>query len=292
MSPRQGVMSAKLAFYAEKGVFAGRLLARQFRRSPTDDGVLRIIATHHKTGTFLMHQVFRGLSRRFGLRYFAGPQRDLPRSTEIWLQDQSQIDRRALARSYLGVHLVRHPYEVAASAYRYHLDCREKWCIDPSVASSLDGRRWSITGKSYQEHLRGLSPHAGLSFEIQGYTEGVLQGMLKWDYDDRRILECRLEDFDAGYEETFRRIFQHLELLGLGTDRLMAIAAAHDLRRAAPDAIAANPHVTNKQLRSSTYEEMFSPEHYRLLHDIFPPDRIERLGYASRFEHAHDKAAT
>jgi hypothetical protein len=154
------------------------------------DGILRIIGTHHKTGTVLMYRVFRDLSRAFGFKYFVGPQEDLPDSTEVWFEDHSRIQLETLAQAVLGVHVIRHPYEILASAYRYYLVCGEEWCTtpgytNPEIPSTPEFTSHLGAGRSYQEILRSLPPSQGLALEICRSRSNILE-MANWDYSTRK----------------------------------------------------------------------------------------------------------
>ena len=248
-----------------------------------DDGILRVIGTHHKTGTVLLYRVFRDLSRTFGLSYFVGPQEYLPNGTEIWFEDHSRVQLEALTQPVLGVHVIRHPYEILASAYRYHLVCGEEWCVSPGYTNSELSTRPEFrslfgAGRSYQEVLRSLPPSQGLTLEIWRSRSNIIE-MVDWDYANPRFLECRLEEFSADFDGTMMRIFTHLGLLNFGETALRRIAAAHDLSLRSGRGLMDDPHVTNTAQRRKTFNDVFEEDHFRLVGELFPADLVSRLGY-------------
>ena len=277
------MMSETLRRIALHVVGFERRLARRWRSNPMDDGVLRVVGTHHKTGTVLMYKVFRDVSLAFGFDFFGGRQEDLPRGTEVWFEDHSRIEPEALDRSVLGVHVVRHPYELCASAYRYHLVCREEWCLrpgysDPEISDRPEFRSLFGSGRSYQEILRSLPPSEGLAFEICRSRSNI-RDMADWDYSDPRFLECRLEDFSEDFDRSIRRVFEHLELLDQGEAEILRIAAAHDLSRWSAQERKKAAHVTNKSQRHRTFDDVFEAKHFQLVRELFPEDLLSRLGY-------------
>jgi hypothetical protein len=246
------------------------------------DGILRAIGTHHKTGTVLMYKIFRDLSKALGLAFFTGPQEEIPPGTEIWLEDHSHIDPSKLDRPLVGVHVVRHPYEILASAYRYHLVCQEDWCVspgyaDPDIVARPDLRQLFATGHSYQQVLRSLSLSEGLRLEIWRSRRNILY-MADWDYSDPRYLECQLEDLSQDFDGTILKVFSHLDLLKFGAAEMLKIAAAHDVSRWPASRIEDDTHVTNKGQKSK-FEDIFKTEHFQLVGELFPEDLLTKLGY-------------
>jgi len=251
---------------------------------PVGDDILRAIGTHHKTGTVLTYRVFRDISAKLGLSFFAGRQEDLPRGTEVWIEDHTEIDPSRLDRSLLGVHVIRHPHDIIASAYRYHLVCDEDWCIapgysNPDIVEMPEYRERFSDGRSYQEILNDLPQSEGVTLEIWRCRPNILY-MAEWDYSQPQFLECKLEEFTADFDGTFRKILSHLELLDANHEvDVLRIAAGYDISRWSDKQLKDEPHVTNKT-RTLCGRDLLQPDHYRLMDELFPKNLAAALGYS------------
>jgi len=185
-----------------------------------------------------------------------------------------------IERPLLGVHLIRHPYDIIASAYRYHLVCKEDWCIspgysEPEIFAMPEYRELFSGGRSYQEVLNSLPQSEGLVMEIWRSRPNILY-MVEWDYSDPRFLECKLEDFTRDFDETFRKVLSHLRLFGSKDAEILEIAAAHDVSRWSVSKLKDEPHVTNKS-RKLDSRDIFDAEHFQLIGELFPKDLLDVL---------------
>jgi hypothetical protein len=232
------------------------------------------VGTHHKTGSVLFADVFRHLSAKLGLTYFAGWQRDLDPVTDIWFMEHSRIDADALD-DVRGVHVIRHPLNVVYSGYKYHKICDEGWCVDPAIPTVADGIRYDFDGMSYQQRLNAYGESDGLVMEMRGRSYNAIMDMYRWNYDDPRFLTVKFEDLARSYDETFRRIF---EFLGLPVEAALRIAARHDLNRLSEREVGKLKHVTDKS-RSVDHTSRFPPDLMRAFAAMYPEDLFARLGY-------------
>jgi hypothetical protein len=234
------------------------------------------VGTHHKTGSLLFKKVFRDVSAAFGLTFYEGWQDQVGPETDVWFMEHSRIDAAALD-DVKGVHVVRHPLSVIYSGYKYHKACREKWCIDPSVATVADGIFYRFDGLSYQEKLNAISESEGIRLEMEGRSYHAIMDMYRWDYGDSRFLSVKYEDIVTRFDDVFGRVF---EFLGLPVRSSLRLAARHDINRLSPRQIRDSRHITDKS-RAFDYRLRFSPDLLEAFAAIYPSDLLERLGYGN-----------
>ena len=250
-----------------------------FRRSVLADRSLRILCTHHKTGSVLLANILADISDELHVRYFSGNQKELPRNADIWLQIHSKLEPEKLGRDYKGIHVIRNPYQLIVSGYRYHKVCSEKWCVNLDTPTKADGIRYNIGGLTYQEYLNSVDAQEGLSFEIKNRSYNAIMDMYNWRYDDRRFLNVKFEDIISDFDATMHRIFKHLNLAPIAMETLIEIAGRHNVQKWGSDQVRDNPHITNKVGQLYTYQKTLMPEHYSLFKDLFPSDIMPKLGY-------------
>jgi hypothetical protein len=267
------------AFFARHGGGTAGRQPRAYGAGTGDRGPDRsmiFVGTHHKTGSLLFKNVFRDVSRAFGLTFYDGSQEQLDPRTDVWFMEHSRIDAAALA-DVKGVHVVRHPLSVIYSGYKYHMVCREKWCVDPSVATVADGIFYGFDGLSYQEKLKGISEPDGLRFEMEGRSYHAIMDMYRWDYGDNRFMTVKYEDIVTRFDDVFGGVF---EFLGLPVRSSLRLAARHDINRLSPRRIRGSRHITDKS-RAFDYRSRFSPDLLEAFAAIYPSDVLERLGYVN-----------
>ncbi len=237
---------------------------------------MRVFVTHHKTGHHLCVHIARPVAEELGLTFY-----DLSSASEvpddadvIVFESRGSLDQEgsyAFAswggdlqledREFKGVHVIRHPYEIIASAYRWH----------QQAANPRFDEEWEGSGKSYREHLK--SP-GGVAFEMRNISRTVIMSMYRFPFSDTRFMTLKLEDFEQAYAATVSRIAQYLEF---PEELMLQVAAPFDLTR-----MTRYPkYVTRKGPGTHSHRTLFGPEHYRLFRELFPEDLLARLGYES-----------
>ncbi len=237
---------------------------------------LIFVGTHHKTGTMLFKRIFSGISTSLGLQFFSGWQADLPPDTDVWFMEHSRINLDPTV-PLRGIHVVRHPVNIILSGYRYHNICSEPWAVDPKIKTSADGIQYEFSGMSYQQMLNSLPESEGIKLEMRGRSFNAIMDAYRWDYDDRRFLNLRLEDVVADFDAQLSRAFAWL---GLPADRSLEIARRYDLARMSKEAVDSLNHITDKSRRGDRIARL-SPELSREFASIYPVDVATRLGYRS-----------
>ncbi|MFW6314109.1 MAG: hypothetical protein ACOC0S_00825 [Desulfohalobiaceae bacterium] len=118
------------------------------------------IGTHHKTGTVWMDPVFRLLAKKIGVPFVHLPGMNLREQPQelkriaaaqgpcIFFDTHSRFpDSFLQGIEFRGLHLLRHPKDVAISCARYHQFSEEKWLHRP----------WQeYQGRTYQEVINSL----------------------------------------------------------------------------------------------------------------------------------------
>jgi hypothetical protein len=234
----------------------------------------RIFVTHHKTGHHLCNKIAKAISKELGLtQYDLSTASEVPNDADVIVYESSAVvdqsngyrfeswggDLEIQNLKFRGVHVIRHPYEIIASAYRWHKKIDRPWV----------NVEWKDTGKSYKEHL--LSGD-GIAFEMKNRSRGVIMNIYNFPFSDDRFLTVTLEDFEENYELTIVRIAQHL---GLPEEVVIKASARFDL-----NTMTKYPaYVTRRQLGTSSHSTLFEPHHYELFREIFPPDIFSRFGF-------------
>jgi hypothetical protein len=237
--------------------------------------IRHVFVTHHKTGHHLCHDLAEAYCQRLGWTCCdVSLTADVPAQADVIVYESSLReygdteeyrfesyggDLGIQPLPFKGVHTIRHPYEVIASAYRWHRKIDRPWLHE----------EFRGTGKSYKQHLESAD---GLAFEMRAVSRGAILNMYRFPAADPRFLTLRLEDFAADYDGTVVRLARHLELpAGL----LLETSAPFNLRTMAtfPD------HVTRTRVDDRSHVELFEPHHYALFRETFPADLLAKLGY-------------
>ena len=184
-----------------------------------------LIATHHKTGTVWMRQLFQSIARRLNCPFvrladYQAVDADALREhapLTILFQDHGRFDSEmALKTCDRGWHLLRDPRDVLISGANYHSWSDEPWLHRP---------RETLGGRTYQEALRALSFADSVRFEMHRSTGQAIRDMLAFDRRDgcfRDVAyEVLLEDQTGEVAEPL------LRELGFAGDALGSALAAY-----------------------------------------------------------------
>jgi hypothetical protein len=240
---------------------------------------LIVVCTHHKTGSVWMANIFRAIKRHDKLHLHAKAQADLPPHTDIFLQDHSKVDLKALQarfpkRPVRAVHVIRDPRDVIISGCFYHVKTVEKWANNPKK---------EYGGKSYRQAISALpTDHDKLVFEMDHAGGKTIREMLAWDYGQKEL--C----FEARYEELIvdrelKRFTPMMEFLGFEGERLQTALKFVSELSLFGGAAGSDPadHIRSGEGRQ--WVNVFTPE----LKDAFRqrfPEALQRLGYETGTE--------
>lgn len=253
---------------------ARRAAVRPIRRrirSPFPQGArprLLLHCCHHKTGTSWFNSVLTAVSDHYGLRFQNLRHGPLEPSTDVALRHDSQVDLDAMPE-LLGSHMIRDPRDVVVSGYNYHLWTTEPWAHEP---------RDAYGGRSYQEHLRALSPEEGLAAEMH-HAMPVIDEMLRWDYGDPRFVELSYEEAIADPVPVYRRVFAHYGFTPEGVETATAIADRFSFRNLTGRRLGETQE--RSHLRSGEpgqWREVFTPANRDLFKEL-AGEALIRLGY-------------
>jgi hypothetical protein len=83
--------------------------------------------------------------------------------------------------------------------------------------------------------------------------------MKNWIFGDPRILEIRFEDLMASYDETFHKIFEHLQFPSNRRRQAVKITKQHDINRKSDAEIKSIGHVSS--VKTNKWREYFDHHH-------------------------------
>jgi len=106
---------------------------------------------------------------------------------------------------YRGFHVVRDPRDVLVSAYFSH-------------KKSHPTAEWPEL-IAHRDRLRSVSKSEGLMLEME-FSRPFFEDMLTWDYEQRNVLEIRMEDLTRQPITVLLRIMDHLDMLELDDSSL------------------------------------------------------------------------
>jgi len=237
------------------------------------DGFIRVVGTHHKTGTSLSADVFRTVSREFAYEFFDVRQAEdspnasasaslksfhnadivldyhfgktLPRylTTDPTTRSWSSLTSVAGASDHRIVHVVRDPLTTLISGLVYHMrhPADEKWLSDA---------RDELRGQTYAEFLAKASPIDRVRAELVVADEELRALVLTYaDCErDSRCINARLEDFDSDFKSTLRRVLRHLQFPPSLITEMVHSAQAHDTGTWSASEVETNVHLTRNSV--------------------------------------------
>ena len=264
---KQSVPSGALSVLEKGVVQVNRLLAESPFAGAGPD--LIVHCCHHRSGTVWFTRVLSTVARRYGLRFQAAEQEALKPSTEILLQDHSQIDRSRLP-SYRGSHMIRDPRDMVVSGYHYHRWTEEEWAHRP---------REKYNGKSFREALNSVEKKRGMILEMERFCEEDLQDMLQWEYDDPAFLELKYEDVIADEASYFEALFEHYGFHDDAVEVGLDIAAYYSFQNLSGRDVGEVEEQSHlRSGRTSQWEEHFDEELKSRFKEL-AGDAVVQLGY-------------
>jgi hypothetical protein len=183
---------------------------------------------------------------------------------------------------------VRHPWEIITSGYNYHKVCQEWWATELGsnfyAGTIVDAQRLYPEGNlsndmTYQNRLRMLTTEDGLEYEMRHAGQLTVEAMYYWRYYDMpNVLTVKLEDF-RDFRMPLMRILRHFGIPEEMDRDVVVALRPHDITSLSEAELLASPHITNKKLVPFVYKELWKEQHYRLAHELFPPDVLSKFGY-------------
>jgi Sulfotransferase domain len=237
---------------------------------------LIVVCTHHKTGSVWMANIFRALKLQEKQQLHYKVQADLPANADIFLQDHSKVDLKALQsrfaqRGVRALHVIRDPRDVIISGAFYHVKTVEKWANNPKK---------EYGGKSYRQAISAQpTDHDKLVFEMDHTGGKTVREMLAWDYGQKDVcFEARYEDLIADRDlKVFTPLMRFLGYEGARLEKALAAVREHSLFGGAAGSDPAD-HIRSGEGRQ--WVNTFTPELKAAFKQRFP-DALQRLGYES-----------
>ncbi len=255
-----------------------------------------IVFSYHKSGTSLLLHVMKKVTKRLGLTLvnLFGLVDQLDPEPDVVLLPHSLL-RAPPAWPYRAIRMIRDPRDIWVSGYLYHRHCNEEWCtstdmdptppiawprVDHSFVHWPEERKRGylerLGGRSYQQHLLGLTEAEGLDFELDGYTGHTLVSMREWASNGAEALDVKLEDVMGDYDGAMRRIFEHFGFTAVQTEAALEVARSEDVRRMDDAAIAARPQIHSRTI--SRWRDVLSPAQIGRFEARYG-DVVQALGY-------------
>jgi len=227
-----------------------------------------LIGTHHKTGTVWMGSIFRKICHEFGLIFYAGEQKQLPKDFNVFLQNHSRFVTEQLSIEYKGLHMIRDPRDRIISGCFYHQRSNEEW---------LHTEREIFGGLTYQEKINSYeSLDDKIIFEMENSGLRGIQEMLDWNYKNPAFFEVKYEDLISDENLIiFHDIFTFLGFPGEAIPQILRIAYDNSLFSGN---LRKSVHVRSGRTRQ--WEKYFKPIHKDRFLGLFG-DALIRLGYES-----------
>jgi hypothetical protein len=234
-----------------------------------------VIATHHKTGTVWMRDVFRDIAKELKIGFVYLTRKSVPKETNlappvVLLNDHADFSAMPWLLSGPDqriLHVVRDPRDVLISSMHYHRVAQESWLHVP---------RKAFEGLSYQQKLNSLrDDRSRYAFELKHSAGRTIDKMCRWNYGTANCFECRYEDLATDFEmKLFSEIVLHL---GFAAGEL-EICRAHFWKNSlfGERGIGDSPHV--RQGATKQWLDVFDRElAMRFLHQF--GNALTRLGY-------------
>jgi len=221
-----------------------------------------------------------------------------PKNMKLYVNDQGKqikINRRTYYRKNYDwkpenkyVILVRHPYEIVASGYKFHINpkfCHEEWSYKLNYPYKGTGKVYSEGKKSYRQILQSKSRSEGLKHEMRKIGKATIMGMYNYpNYDQDNVLMIRFEDLTRNFDVTIRQILEFIEVADERIPTVIGKLKYLDFMSLSEAEVKKNIHITNKNRNKYAYQEMYGDEHYLLAKELFPVDLLSKFGYQSENE--------
>ncbi|OUS43402.1 hypothetical protein BE221DRAFT_80888 [Ostreococcus tauri] len=240
------------------------------------DGFVRVVATHHKTGTALMRDVLETISRNYSFFDVRAAEDRAERSSEeedetsrsmftnadivfdyhfgkrlpkYLISDARERSLESIistsnALDYRIVHVVRNPPDVIVSGAAYHR------------RAPLD-ENWLTP---FADVLSNATPKVAISAEMS-FSDDELRMLALAHVEcavDRKCLNVRLEELESNFDAVLARALLFLEFPSSKVRTMVRAASVHDMKQWSDDELRQNEHYTKKSDRSAYYRAISS----------------------------------
>jgi hypothetical protein len=257
---------------------------------------------HHKSGTVLMKNIHKMISTNLNLKFQDCKQKDLDKTTQVWLQHHSLVDFNLIKQPYLMSHMVRDFREIIISGFAYHKKCNELHVIHPGFIKRRKNKilnkiksieelnfllesEWS--NMSYQEILNNIDEQTGITFEMCIKAVKINNVMSNWNYNRPNCLELKFEDFMNDFDIQLRKLFRFYEIDTDKHEELIYHANKVNPINWNQEKVDNHKHVNvqsiiekngKKVFRTDKWKDYFTDRHKQLFKERYN-DLLIKLGY-------------
>jgi len=223
---------------------------------PLDQSVVEDVAlllAHHKTGTVLLNYIanriadYMGGSFGYLIRKDHACQHVVEEHGTTDIGTIQDIDADCGLKTWHAAHVIRDPWEVVLSGYRYH-----GHVVDP--IPYLNGSGPHGNGHPNPDDYSRMSEKEGLLYEATVESQSTLADMVQTfdrSRDDKRILTLRMEDFRADFNGTLRKLYGHLvRSKEAPIETLIDKAQPVNTQTWSPEHVASDPHIMTHETRT------------------------------------------
>jgi len=252
---------------------------------------LIIHCAHHKVGSVWFKNIFKRISKRYGLPFNINDASLIPKGRSLFIDDHSRIKFNRLNQPYKGSHMIRDPRDIVISGYHYHKWTKEKWANTKigNLGKRID-KYWpllpvnDIKKMTYKEYLNSLGTEDGIKAEMQGSAFLTIRDMIKFDYDNPNIFNFKYEDIIKDEKNMFIKIFTHYGFSQRAISNCVDIAMDFSFEKIANrkrGSIQKKSHLRSG--KSQQWKEEFSAANKKYFKQLFGENLIH-LGYEKDLE--------
>ncbi len=170
----------------------------------------RVFFGHHKCATGWIDNILMELCFHMGIQFYMAHTVDHFKSygslgnlvkekgIDLLAYTNADIDYVSGLNFHRAFHVVRDPRDILVSAYFSHMH-------------SHSTKNWAAL-EAHRKRLKSLSFEEGLFCEME-FSKEQFDAMYRWDYEQEKVLEVRMEDLTAYPLDIFMRILRLLDLL-------------------------------------------------------------------------------
>jgi hypothetical protein len=204
----------------------------------------KIVGSYHKTGTVLLQEIFTRYCKK-------------TKEKINFFQNFFTVDVKFL-KNKKSLAMIRHPYEIIVSGWRYHLKGTEEWLHRPFIKQ-----------KSYVENLKDIrNIEEQINFEIKFCSQKIIKSIYQDIKQKKETLFIKLENF-WDIESKIELSDMICDHMNLNIDIFAPIAIKQSEKK----------HNSTNQNFCHTWPDLLTQKNIDLFNSLLPSDTFEVMGY-------------